>query len=299
MLLKRKEAKSYGTKKLIEGVYEPGKKALIIEDVVTSGASILETVASLKEEGLVCVDVICALDREQGGVGKLEKEGIKLHSGVCMTNILDYLVSSGIITQEKRVQIRKQLDEGMNLINSDVNINDMQWKMANRRNLLEENLLNKKLLGIIFEKKTNLCVAIDETDKNKVLDTIMKINSHVCAVKLHVDIIEDFNQEFYLKLVKLSNESNFIIFADRKFADIGNTVELQLTKGIYRFSDWANLVTVHSVPGKSILKSVGNVISKSDSLKGALLIASLSSEGALTDAEYSKSRFTVLRKIII
>lgn len=44
MLLKRKEAKSYGTKKLIEGSYEPGKKALIIEDVVTTGSSIIETI---------------------------------------------------------------------------------------------------------------------------------------------------------------------------------------------------------------------------------------------------------------
>lgn len=44
MLLKRKEAKSYGQKKLIEGIYEAGKKALIIEDVITSGSSILETI---------------------------------------------------------------------------------------------------------------------------------------------------------------------------------------------------------------------------------------------------------------
>lgn len=44
MLLKRKEAKNSDNKQMIEGVFEPGKRALIIEDVVTSGVSVMETV---------------------------------------------------------------------------------------------------------------------------------------------------------------------------------------------------------------------------------------------------------------
>lgn len=44
MIMKRKEGKNYGTKQMIEGIYKPGCKALVLEDVMSSGSSVLETV---------------------------------------------------------------------------------------------------------------------------------------------------------------------------------------------------------------------------------------------------------------
>ncbi|MFT5473677.1 MAG: orotate phosphoribosyltransferase [Kiritimatiellia bacterium] len=77
-LFVRKEAKAYGTCKLAEGGDIEGKKLLIIEDVVTSGGQILLSTAELRERGAIVDTVLCAIDREAGGVASLSEAGLEL-----------------------------------------------------------------------------------------------------------------------------------------------------------------------------------------------------------------------------
>lgn len=114
MVMRRKEAKSYGTKKLIEGVFHEGQTCLVIEDLITSGKSIFETLDPLEEVGLKVQDIVVLIDREQGGRKVLESKGYHLHSVFSLTQmLLTYemkgLVEVKVVTKVKQFLAANQL----------------------------------------------------------------------------------------------------------------------------------------------------------------------------------------------
>ena len=74
----RKGEKGYGTKRLLEGRAEAGQRALVVEDIVTSGGAALQAVHVLREAGLEVAGVLCVVDREQGGREAFAAEGVVL-----------------------------------------------------------------------------------------------------------------------------------------------------------------------------------------------------------------------------
>jgi orotate phosphoribosyltransferase len=77
----RKQPKDHGLGKLIEGVVEPGDRAVIVDDVLTSGGSLLKAVAAARGAGLVVTHALVIVDRkEQDGRHKVEAEGLTLLS---------------------------------------------------------------------------------------------------------------------------------------------------------------------------------------------------------------------------
>ena len=91
MVFPRKDQKDYGTKAKVEGKYSKGEKVLVIDDLITNGASKFEAIAPLEKEGLRVKDIIVLVDREQGGKKELLKEGYHLHSVFKVTELLDIL----------------------------------------------------------------------------------------------------------------------------------------------------------------------------------------------------------------
>ena len=148
----------------------------------------------------------------------------------------------------------------------------------------------KKLFEIMEEKKTNLALANDEIDSKKFLELAEQIGPEIAVLKTHIDVLKDFLPSITKKLLELTKKHNFIIFEDRKFADIGNTVRLQYSEGIYRIADWANLVNLHIVPGPGIIEAINNVIKeRRDGLsRGILILAQMSSDGTLATGDYTR-----------
>jgi len=145
-----------------------------------------------------------------------------------------------------------------------------------RANLCK-NSVGKKLFEIMHCKKTNLCVAADCTSFDQVLKLADLLGPHICLFKTHVDIITDFTEEKIRQLVDLAAKHNFLIFEDRKFADIGNTVKHQFADGIYKISQWADLVNAHTLPGPGCVQG----LKEAGQDKACLLIAQMSSSGTL------------------
>lgn len=280
LIIKRKEAKAYGTKQLIEGIFKKGQNCLLVEDVITSGKSLVETIEEVENEGILVSDIVVVLDRQQGGKELLESKGYKVHALFTISEVCQMLQDAGHLTDEELTRIHDFL-----------NGNPVKFEVVKRISYEEkldlcEHTVAQKLLKIALEKKSNLIVSADVTTTKELLELVEQVGPHIAALKTHMDIISDFDPDStILPLKDLASKYNFLLMEDRKFADIGNTQELQFSMGVFKISNWADFVTAQVIAGYDSLNCFRNV--------GVVAIISMSSTGTLTDLQYREQAASI------
>ncbi len=107
----RKDIKSHGRERRVEGILHPGDSVLLIDDLITSGKNLLSAAKAIRSEGGIVDDALILIDREEGGKEALAREGIHLHYLTNITDVSEILFRMEIITKEQRMDILKQVKD--------------------------------------------------------------------------------------------------------------------------------------------------------------------------------------------
>ena len=292
MVMYRPHVKSHGTGKRIEGAFEKGDRCLVLEDIVTSGGSLLETVSGLREAGLAVSHALVLLDRQQGAVENLQKHGITVHSLLNTDLILECIQESRKVSVGEIARVRQLLLSARPALPA--------VSALNKKSLLQRagdlrHPVARKLADIVRDKQSNLVLSADVPTCAEVLQLCEQLGTYICMLKLHTDSITDTHTSpsFLQELQASAAKHRFLLLEDRKLADIGYTVSHQ-----YARLGWADLVTVHAIAGPGCLRAIRNVLTSAGSLdtRGCLLVAEMSSEGNLISSEYTNATVDIARE---
>ena len=104
----RPRVRLHGRERRIEGILMPGNRVLLVDDLVTTGLSLLKSAKAVRAEGGVVTDVAVLMDREEGGKERLAKDNLKMHYLLTATEAAQKLYELGAIEEEQLKTILKQ-----------------------------------------------------------------------------------------------------------------------------------------------------------------------------------------------
>ena len=111
-LYTRQNLRLRGRERRVEGVLNPGDRVLLVDDLVTTGRSLIKAASAIRTEGGVVSDAFVLLDREEGGRERLAKNGINLHYVLRMGEAARILYELDVIDEEQLDIILKQIKKG-------------------------------------------------------------------------------------------------------------------------------------------------------------------------------------------
>ena len=219
-IMVRDKVKDHGTRNRIEGVITPLDKYIIIEDVITSGTSVKETLTNLQSQQFTYQAILCICNR--GNIQSIE----------------DIPVLS-VFT----------IDEFMHYIDSVRAVSTVPLKYFKLGNYFSNHLYH-----LAIQKQSNLILSCDFMSLETIIKTIEKLGNHIVALKLHLDTLSEYTSksDTLNQLLVLQTKYNFMIIEDAKFGDI-ETIMLDKITSLNGIG--IDAVTIHALSGLSILSS--------------------------------------------
>jgi orotate phosphoribosyltransferase len=108
----RSEEKGHGLGGLVEGAVSPGLRALVVDDLVTTGGSMLLAVGALRRAGCRVDDALVLVDRLEGGATNLLEKGVRLHSFATVKELVDVIYKSKKVTKREYGAVLRQVEGG-------------------------------------------------------------------------------------------------------------------------------------------------------------------------------------------
>jgi len=106
----RNKPKDYGTTKSIEGQIHKGMRVVMIDDVATTGGSVVNAIKSLKDANITIEDAYVIVNRMEGADEALKELGVKLHSLANVMQITQALYEQKFIEDDILEKVRKQIE---------------------------------------------------------------------------------------------------------------------------------------------------------------------------------------------
>jgi uridine monophosphate synthetase len=176
------------------------------------------------------------------------------------------------------------------------------------------------LIRLMKAKSSNLCVSADITSAASMLSLARAVGPAIVVFKTHADILAGWDSDPVTgtgaQLAAIAHEHGFLIFEDRKFADIASTCQLQFVGGVHRIVEWAHIINTHIISGPDVVRALhasalawkedgGGLlrtgpayagIEEPPSEKGVLLLAQMSSAGNFLDDAYTAACVGIARQ---
>ena len=110
MLYVRREEKGHGLGRVVEGAVRPGWRTVVVDDLVTTGGSIMTAVDALRKEGCVVKEAIVLVDRLEGGRGNLAAHGVRLSAFADVKEMLEILHEAKKVTKADYQAVMRQME---------------------------------------------------------------------------------------------------------------------------------------------------------------------------------------------